>query len=103
VTIDAHTGVEVAATAWMPTPLGYGQPVFDPALDLVYVGTSPLADGVDPTPGQLLALDAHTLAVKWSFTASAGIDGMPALNRTRLCVSDRSGKLYMFDTAAARL
>jgi hypothetical protein len=101
VTIDAHTGVEVAATAWMPTPLGYGQPVFDPALDLVYVGTSPLADGVDPTPGQLLALDAHTLAVKWSFTASAGIDGMPALNRTRLCVSDRSGKLYMFDTAAA--
>jgi hypothetical protein len=101
VTIDAHTGVEVAATAWMATPLGYRQPVFDPALNLVYVGTSPLNDQLDPTPGQLLALDARTLAVKWTFTASAGIDGAPALNGTRLCVSDRSGRLYMFDTVAA--
>ena len=100
-TVDAHTGVSVAATAWLATPLGYGQPVFDPVLNLVYVGTSPPNDELDRTPGQLLALDAATLAVKWSFTASAGIDGVPALNGTRLCVSDRTGTLYMFDTAAA--
>jgi len=101
VTIDAHTGAEVAATPWLTGSLSYGQPVFDSVFNLIYVATSPQADEIDPTPGQLLALDARTLAVKWSFTAAAGIDAAPALNRTRLCVSDRSGKLYMFDTAAA--
>jgi hypothetical protein len=101
VTTDAHTGVEIAATPWLTSPMGYGQPVFDPAFNLVYVGTSPVDDEVDTTAGQLLALDARTLAVKWSFTADAGIDAAPALNGTRLCASDRTGKLYMFDTAAA--
>jgi hypothetical protein len=101
VTTDAHTGVEIAATPWLASPLGYGQPVFDPAFNLVYVGTSPMDDEVDTRPGQLLALDARTLAVKWSFTADAGIDAAAALNGTRLCASDRTGKLYMFDTAAA--
>jgi hypothetical protein len=101
VTIDAHTGVEIAATPWLTSPMGYGQPVFDPAFNMVYVGTSPVDDEADATPGQLLALDARTLAVKWSFTADAGIDAAPALNGTRLCASDRTGKLYMFDTTAA--
>jgi hypothetical protein len=101
--VDAHTGVEVARTPFLPNPLDqtYGQPVFDPVHNLVYVATAFGQDTDNTSPGQLLALDARTLAVKWSFTTTASIDATPALNGTRLCVGDRAGKLYMFDTTAA--
>jgi hypothetical protein len=101
--LDAHTGVEVARTPFLPNPLDevHGQPVFDPVHNLVYVGTAMGSDTDNTTPGQLLALDARTLAVKWTFATTASIDAAPALNGTRLCVSDRTGKLYMFDTSAA--
>ncbi len=102
VSVDAHTGVEVARTPKLSGPTNHGQPVFDPNLNLVYVATSTPSNGADNnTPGQLLALDARTLAAKWTFTAAAGIDGTPTLNGGRLCFGDRTGTLYMIDTVAA--
>jgi hypothetical protein len=99
--LDAHTGVEVARTPALPSPMQYGQPVFDPANNLVYVCTAPTSDLDNTTPGQVLALDGRTLTVKWAFTTASGIDAAPTLFGTRLCLGDRGGKLYMFDTAAA--
>jgi hypothetical protein len=102
VALDAHTGVEVARTPILPAPLLYGQPVFDPINSLIYVGATPFyEDTNNTTPGQLLALDARTLAVRWTFTSTAGIDATPALNGGRLCFGDRAAKVYMIDTAAA--
>ena len=99
--MDAHTGREVASNA---PPLGqstYTGMVFDPITNLVYVGTSPFSDPFNQTmPGQLIALDARTLEVRWTFTASAGIDAVPALNGTQLCFGDRQGNLYAIDTRA---
>jgi hypothetical protein len=102
VAIDAHTGVEIARTPKLSGSTNHGQPVFDPVHNLVYVATtSPSNQGDNTTPGQLLALDARTLAVKWTFTAAAGIDGTPTLHGGRLCFGDRTGTLYMIDTVAA--
>lgn len=103
VAIDAHTGVEVARRPQLPNAaLNYGQPVFDPVNNLVYVAIATSSSFTDTsTPGQVLALDARTLAVTWSFTTKASVDATPLLIGTRLFVSDRTGEIYMFDTAAA--
>jgi hypothetical protein len=102
VTVDAHTGIEVASTPLLPQPMCYTQPVFDPLNNLVYVTTYNAPDATNnTTPGQLLALDPRTLTVKWSFTAPASMDAAALLTGARLFVSDRMGKLYMFDTTAA--
>jgi hypothetical protein len=103
VALDAHTGAEIARTAPIKTPLGYGQPVFDPIQEVIYVATSIGAgdDYDNTTQGQLIALDARTLAVKWSFTAPTGIDAEPGVNGKNLIISDRAGTIYMFDTAQA--
>ncbi|MEX5219499.1 MAG: hypothetical protein NW701_16850, partial [Nitrospira sp.] len=101
VALNAHTGREVAGSAPLDGQTTYTGMVFDPLNDLVYVGTSPMADLDQTTAGQLMALDAHTLAVKWTFTADAGIDAVPTLNGTQLCFGDRQGKLYAIDTRAA--
>ena len=54
-----------------------------------------------PPPANSLALDARTLAVRWSFETPNGIDAIPALNGTSLCFGDRSNTIYMFDTRDA--
>ena len=43
------------------------------------------------TPGQLIALDARTLASEVDVPRHAGIDAMPALSGTQLCFGDRHG------------
>lgn len=104
VAIDAHTGAEMARTPMLPDPLLYGVPVFDPFNNLVYVGViqnSSIDTDGNAGPGQLLALDGKTLAVKWSFTTAASVDAKPSLSGSRLCVGDRTGALYMFDTTTA--
>jgi hypothetical protein len=105
VAVDAHTGAEVASYTPPGDSTQYTGLAFDPVNDLVYVGTSPLGDNPDnddnTTPGQIIALDARTLAVKWIYQTKAGVDGTPALNGTGLCFGDRTNTLYMFDTRAA--
>ena len=103
IALDAHTGAEVARSAPPPSPQWYNQPVFDPILQLVYIGSGVNSDDDydNTTPGQLFALDARTLAVRWTFVTPSSIDAEPGLNGKDLCVSDRSGKVYMFDTAQA--
>ena len=109
VALDAHTGREVARSQqglWGdPKNVPQGL-TFDPMNNLVYVSVAPaFANGDrnedDSTPGRLLALDARTLAVKWSFETPSGIDAIPALNGTSLCFGDRSAKIYMIDTRDA--
>jgi hypothetical protein len=109
VALDGHTGRAVARSQqglWgdpKNVPKGL---TFDPVNDLVYASVAPtFANGDNnednTTPGQLVALDARTLAVKWSFETPSGVDAIPALNGTSLCFGDRSAKVYMFDTRDA--
>jgi hypothetical protein len=102
VALDLHTGREFAG--YTPTTDGfqYTGMVFDPVNALVYVGTAPYNDDDDnTTPGELIALDARTLAVKWRFTTPAGIDATPALSDTLLCFGDRTAVVYCIDTKQA--
>lgn len=102
VALDAHTGAEIASHTPPGTSTQYTGMVFDPIHDLVYVGASPLNDDNDnTTPGQVIALDARAMTVKWTVQTKAGVDGAPALSGTQLCFGDRTNTLYMFDTGAA--
>ncbi|MDN5937683.1 MAG: hypothetical protein L0H83_03390 [Salinisphaera sp.] len=102
VALDAHTGQEIASYTPPGNTTEYTGLVFDPINDLVYVGAAPAdLDYDNTTPGQLIALDVHTLAVKWTFQTAAGVDGTPALSGTQLCFGDRTGTVYLFDTRDA--
>jgi hypothetical protein len=102
VAVDAHTGAEVASLLPDSTAWEYTGMVFDPVNELIYIGAATFNNATDnTTPGQILALDARTLAVKWRYQTKAGVDGTPALNGTQLCFGDRTNTLYMFDTRAA--
>ena len=101
VSLDAHTGVETASMTPASSALEYTGIVFDPVHELIYFGTAVLGDPYNnAAPGQLIALDARTLAVQWTFQTATGLDATPALNGTQLCVGDRTNALYMFDTSA---
>ncbi|MGE0274447.1 MAG: tectonin domain-containing protein [Nitrospiraceae bacterium] len=104
VALDAHTGQEVAGYIPAGDTTEYTGLVFDSINDLVYVGAAPLTD-IDAynntTPGQLIALDARTLQIRWIYQTKAGIDGTPVLSGTQLCFGDRTGTVYMFDTRDA--
>ena len=69
-------------------------PVFDPANQLVYYGTS---------DGRLVAVDARNGGNRWSYATPGGaaIDAEPALAGSTLCFGDRNGAVYAFDTVAA--
>lgn len=101
VAMDTHTGLEVART---PQPMGgdviYRGVAFDPLNELLYVTVSPLDENSGHT-GALVALDARTLAQKWSFSTSGGADSAPVMSGTNLCFGDRTNTIYMFDTRAA--
>jgi hypothetical protein len=103
VALDAHTGREVASYAPSGTTSQYSDVIFDPVNELVYVGRAPFVDPFadNSTPGQIIALDARTLAMKWTFTTPGGIDATPALNGTTLCFGDRTGVVYCLDTKQA--
>ena len=72
--------------------------VFDPVNELVYVG----CPETDAAPGQVLALDARDLTVRWTYLTKQ-IFRAPrlALNGTQLCFPDDQNILYMFDTRDA--
>jgi hypothetical protein len=101
VALDAHTGEELATYPMPATPgYNYQDPVLDPIHGLVYV----VSTQFDQAPGgysELLALDAHTLTLRWSFQNPSNFSCMPTLSGTQLCLGDSFGKLYMFDTSAA--
>ena len=101
VALDAHTGREVASYAPSGTTSQYSEVVFDAVNELVYVGRAPFAYKDSSTPGQIIALDARTLAMKWTFTTPGGIDATPALSGTTLCFGDRTGVVYCLDTKQA--
>ena len=101
VALDTHTGREVASYTPSGTTSRYSAVVFDAVNELVYVGRTPLQNGDNSTPGQIIALDARTLAMKWTFTTPGGIDATPALNGTTLCFGDRTGVVYCLDTKQA--
>ena len=105
IALDAHTGREVARNALPPGTVQYTGLIFDPIHELIYVGTAPWSSLPDQTAqtasGQLIAYDARTLAVKWTFTTAGGIDGVPTLSGTQLCFGDRANTLYMIDTRTA--
>ena len=103
VALDAHTGLEVSRSP--STVLGglpYMSLVFDPVHDLVYVGLASESYNDMGRPGQLLALNARDLTqVIWHFDTPTGIDAMPALQGTSLCLSDRDNNIYLIDTNQA--
>lgn len=105
VAIDAQTGAELTSYTPPGDKTAYTGLVFDPVNELVYIGTATYfsgGNGTDnTTPGQIIALDARTLAVRWTFATKAGVDGTPVLNGTQLCFGDRTNTLYMIDTRAA--
>ena len=101
VAIDAHTGNEVAHYAPASNKNALVGVVFDPKHELVYVATTPANDNDSSSPGELIALDARTLAVKWIFQASPGIDATPALDGTSLCFGARNAVVYCIDTEQA--
>ena len=102
IALDAHTGNQVASYTPPSRIVQYTGLVFDPINELIYVGTTPLAGHQpDNAPGQLLALDARTLDVKWTFQSALGIDAVPTLSGTQLCFGDQTNTLYMIDTRAA--
>ena len=99
---DAHTGQEVKRLQ-LPAPTTTGSEsffdiVFDPVNELVYVG----CPETDAAPGQVLALDARDLTVRWTYLTKQ-IFRAPrlALNGTQLCFPDDQNILYMFDTRDA--
>jgi len=102
VALDQHTGREVASYTPPGSVSNYTGMVFDPINEVVYVGTAPYFNNKDnSTPGTLIALDARTLAEKWTFTTPAGIDATPALSGTALCFGDRTAVVYCIDTRQA--
>jgi hypothetical protein len=101
VALDAHTGREVASYTPSGTTSQYSDVIFDPVNELVYVGRAPFAVTDNSTPGQIIALDARMLAMKWTFTTPGGIDATPALNGTTLCFGDRTAVVYCLDTKQA--
>ena len=103
--LDAHTGKEVVGRQLPPGNVQYTDLIFDPIHELVYVGAAPW-DGLSSqtlqaAAGQLIALDAQTLEVRWTFATAGGIDGAPTLSGTQLCFGDRTNTLYMIETQAA--
>lgn len=103
VALDAHTGREVSRSAPnAPNAAPYRSITFDPIHDLIYVTVASGTSNDQATPGQVLALDARDLTkVRWQFTTPTGIDAAPALNGTQLCFSDRTNRVYLFDTRDA--
>ncbi|HKN88622.1 MAG TPA: PQQ-binding-like beta-propeller repeat protein [Nitrospiraceae bacterium] len=101
VALDAHSGREVATYPLPGNTSQYSEIIFDSVNELVYVGRAPFKYEDNSTPGQIIALDARTLAVKWTFTTPGGVDATPALNGTTLCFGDRTGVVYCLDTKQA--
>ncbi|UBF29989.1 PQQ-like beta-propeller repeat protein (plasmid) [Kovacikia minuta CCNUW1] len=105
VALDVHTGEELAT---YPTPAMpgyyYQNPVLDPVHELVYVVSSRY-DDAPSGHSQLLALDAHTLTLQWSYSTQNNFESAPVLTGTQLCIGDSTGSVeavnvYMFDTNA---
>ena len=91
--LDLQTGQETLARGSGPD-VRCTNPVFDPANQLVYYGTS---------NGRLVAVDARNGGNRWSYATPGGaaIDAEPALAGSTLCFGDRNGAVYAFDTVAA--
>jgi len=102
VAMDMHTGAVVASYTPPGLTSQYTGMVFDPVHELVYVASAPFFNDVDnDTPGTVYALDARTMAVKWTSANYRGIDATPALGNGLLCFGDRVAQLYCIDTQAA--
>ena len=114
VAMDMHTGAIVASYTPPGNTSQYTGMVFDPVNELVYVASAPFYDrynGSSPgngTPGILYALDARTMAVRWTtsdFLNGAdtfrGVDATPALRNGLLCFGDRAARVFCIDTSAA--
>ncbi len=105
VVLDVHTGEELATYPTPATPGYYYQnPVLDPIHELVYVVSS-CYDNAPSGHSQLLALDAHTLTLRWSYSTQNNFESAPVLAGTQLCIGDSTGSaeavnVYMFDTNA---
>jgi hypothetical protein len=94
--LDTQTGDQ--RFLWSPGVSGPNvtltNPVYDPANQVLYVGTS---------SGVLHALDVRTQKPVWSYQVPGGarIDAAPALAGSSLCFGDSNGYLYLIDTGQA--